>query len=239
MKVYRVAQGSAEWYKLRAGRPTASNFHKIITPKGAPSAQAIKYMYRLIAERLLNETMDDELGFVQWIGRGKEQEPNACATFEFLNEVPLEPGGFITSNDGRIGASPDRMVKGNREGVEVKCPSPWVQIQYLLDGPGDDYRPQVQGHLLAADEFQAVHFWSWHPQMPPLHRVTLRDRGYQPLLASALDTFCDNLDRATERARALGAYAVARRMETPGDVAYQAEADVQLKFPDGGDLGDS
>jgi YqaJ-like viral recombinase domain len=236
-KFYNVAQGSAEWYSLRVGRPTASNFHKIITPKGAPSAQAIKYIYRLVAERLLNETLDDELGYVKWIGHGKENEPNACATFEFLNERKLSPGGFVTTNDGRLGASPDRMI-GTEESVEVKCPAPHTQIQYLLDGPGEDYRPQVQGQLLVG-EFKAVHFWSWHSQMPPLHRVTLRDRGYQPLLASALDTFCDNLDRATERARALGAYAVARRMETPGDVAYQAEADVQLKFPDGGDLGDS
>jgi YqaJ-like viral recombinase domain len=238
MKVYRVEQGSAEWYRLRAGRPTSSNFHKIITPLGKPSGQAVKYIYRLVAERLLNETMDDELGYVAWIGRGKDQEPNACATFEFLNEVPLEPGGFITSNDGRIGASPDRMVKGGREGVEVKCPAPWTQIGYLLDGPGDDYRPQVQGHLLVADEFKAVHFWSWHPQMPPVHRVTLPDRAFRPLLASALDVFCDNLERATERARSLGAYAVARQLETPSERAFQSEDAVQLKFPDGGDLND-
>ena len=40
MKFYEVEQGSRRWYEIRAGRPTASNFHRIITPKGEPSRQA-------------------------------------------------------------------------------------------------------------------------------------------------------------------------------------------------------
>ena len=53
MKFFPVQQGSAQWYELRVGRPTSSNFHKIVTGKGEPSKQAIKYLYRLVAERLL------------------------------------------------------------------------------------------------------------------------------------------------------------------------------------------
>ena len=87
MKLHRVEQGSVEWYRLRLGRPTSSNFHKIVTPKGEPSKQAPKYLYRLVAERLLNETMDDEIGFVKWVAQGKEQEPYAVKQFEFVNDV--------------------------------------------------------------------------------------------------------------------------------------------------------
>lgn len=220
MKYYNVAQGSREWYGLRMGRPTASNFHRIITPKGEPSKQAVAYMYRLIAERLLNETLDDDLGFVQYVRDGKEREPQAVATFEFTNELRLEPGGFITSDDGRIGASPDRCLKGMREGVEVKCPAPQTQIRYLLDGPGDDYRAQVQGHLLVADMFQAVHFYAWHPQMPSYHKITLPDRNYQVALRAALSAFCDTLDAMTARAKSLGAYVVTRAIVTPEELAY-------------------
>jgi YqaJ-like viral recombinase domain len=240
MKLYHVEQGSVDWYRLRLGRPTSSNFHKIVTPKGAPSKQAVNYLYRLVAERLLNETMDDEIGFVKWVAAGKENEPNAVRQFEFVNEVELEPGGFITSNDGRIGASPDRIFKSHRESLEIKSPAPWTQLRYLLEGPDDDYIAQTQGHLLVGDDFDAVHFYTYNPRTPPFHRIVMRERGYQAILASALDAFCDQLDRTTERARALGAFVEVRRVETPADLAYQAAEDIQLRLinPEEGDLGD-
>jgi len=231
MKLYRIEHGSAEWYAKRIGIPTASNFDKIITPKTAePSKSAPKYMYRLIAERLLNEPTDDELGYVQWVDHGKGQEPNAVAQFQFnIATRPLEPGGFITTDDGRLGCSPDRLFPGHKEAVEVKCPAPWTQIGYLLDGPDEAYRPQVQGQMLVG-EFDAVHFYSWHPRMPAFHKITLPDAGYLAKMRDILSTFCDVLDQYTERARALGAYAVVRRVETPGEIAYQDPGDEQLKI---------
>jgi hypothetical protein len=241
MKLHRVEQGSAEWYRLRLGIPTSSNFHRIVTPKGEPSKQAVKYLYRLVAERLLNETMDDEIGFVKWVAQGREEEPYAVRQFEFVNEVELEPGGFVTTNDGRIGASPDRIFKGHKESLEIKSPAPWTQLQYLLEGPDDAYVQQTQGHLLVGDEFEAVHFYSYNSRTPPFHRVILRDRAYQGVLASALNQFCDALDVQTERARALGAFASVRRVETPADVAYQSDEYAQLRLinPEEGDLGDA
>jgi hypothetical protein len=241
MRLYRVEQGSVEWYRLRLGKPTSSNFHKIVTPLGAPSKQAIKYLYRLVAERLLHETMDDEIGFVKWVAQGKEQEPHAVARFQTVNEVELEPGGFVTTNDGRLGASPDRIFKGHKESLEIKSPAPWTQLQYLLEGPDDAYIAQTQGHLLVGDEFEAVHFYSYNERTPSFHRIILRDPHYQSILAAALDSFCDVLDKTTERARALGAYASVRNVETPADVAYQQDEYVQLRLvnPEEGDLGDA
>lgn len=240
MKLYRVEQGSSSWYKHRLGIPTSSNFHKIVTPKGEPSKQAVTYLYRLVCERLLNETMDDEIGFVKWVQHGKEQEPYAVKQFEFVNEVELEPGGFITTNDGRLGASPDRIFKGHKESLEIKSPAPWTQLKYLLEGPDDAYIAQTQGHLLVGDELEATHFYSYNPRTPPFHKVILRDHRFQNVLASALNSFCDILDQQTERARALGAFAAVRNVETPADIAYQSDEYVQLKLvnPED-DLGDA
>lgn len=229
MKLYKAPLGSAEWYRLRLGVPTSSNFHKILTPTGAPSKQARKYLHRLVAERLLNETMEDQLGYIRWVEWGKGQEGNAIATFEFTNDVTLEPGAFVTTDDGRLGASPDRLFKGARESMEVKCPAPWTHVGYLLDGPGDDYVQQVQGHILVG-EFEASHFYSWHPQCPPFHRMTLPIPKWQDALREALLAFCDALDAETERARALGAYAVVHRVETPADLAYSQPEDQQVKY---------
>lgn len=230
MKFYNVEQGSPSWYRLRIGRPTASNFHRIVTPKGEPSKQALAYLYRLTAERVLNETLDDDIGFVKYVRDGREREPQAVALFNFMNEMQLEPGGFCTTDDGRIGASPDRVLKGMREAVEVKCPAPHTQMKYLLDGPDDDYRAQVQGQIMVG-EFQAVHFFTYHPQMPPFHKVTLPDRHYIVALQSALNAFCDALDVMTARARSLGAYVVTRQIETPFDVSY-GEQPLRLVNPE-------
>lgn len=231
MKFHRVEQGSAEWYRLRLGRPTSSNFHKIITPKGAPSKQAVNYLYKLVAERLLNESQDDELGFVRWVAQGREREPDAVRQFTFVNEIEVEPGGFVTTDDGRLGCSPDRLIRGGSESLEIKSPAPWTQLKYLLEGTEEDYRQQVQGQILVG-EFDCVHFYSYHPQTPPYHKITLPDRAFMGEMRGALNAFCDVLDATTERARALGAFVVARRVETPGDVAYQAAEDMQLKIVD-------
>jgi hypothetical protein len=238
MKLYRVEQGSAEWYRLKLGTPSASNFDRIVTAKGNPSRQAKTYMYKLICERLLNETQDDQLGFVKWVEHGRASEPNAVAAFEFINDVKLEPGGFVTSDDGRIGASPDRLFKGRREAMEVKCPAPWTQLGYLLDGLGEDHMIQVQGQIFVG-EFDAVHVVSFHPQMPLFHKIVLPDPGFQRVLGGALSAFCELLELNTTRARALGAYAVARRVETPADVAYQRAEDAQPRLVDDGDMGDA
>lgn len=230
VKFYEVEQGSGAWYAARLGRPTASNFHRIVTPKGEPSRQALAYMYRLVCERMLHETLDDEIGFVRHVRVGKEREPQAVAMFNFLSETQLEPGGFVTTDDGRLGASPDRLLKGMREAVEVKCPAPQTQMKYLLDGPDDDYRAQVQGQILVGG-FEAVHFFTYHPQMPPFHRVTLPDRHYLVALKGALNAFCDALDVMTARAKQIGAYVKTRQVETPFDVEY-GEVPLQIVDPD-------
>lgn len=245
-KIHLVDQGSAEWYAVRLGIPTASNFHKIVTPaKGELSTAKTMwdYMHRLIAERLLKDSMDSQLK-VEWIEHGKAEEPHAAQHFEFTNSVHLEPVGFVTNDEGRLGCSPDALIRGSREAVEIKCPAPWTQIGYLLDGPGADYQPQVQGQIWVG-QFECVHFYSYHPRMPAQHIPTLPNPNYLPKLSSALSYFVDELDRRTERARALGAYVVTERVTRPLDQAYgdqaaqEAEPPIQVVVPDGGSILDA
>jgi hypothetical protein len=229
MKIIDCPQGSTEWYAARIGRPTASQFHKIITPAGKVSKQAPAYMYRLVAERLLHETMDDYLGSVQWAERGKALEYDAVAQFEFSHDVSLNPVGFITTNDGRLGCSPDRLIAGKREAVEIKCPAPWNHLQYLLEGPGDDYKPQVQGQMLIA-ELEAVHFYSYHPRCPPAEFVLLRDEPFIGTMASLLQQFLFHLERTYQRAKSLGAYVTTEYGAHPITQAYPDNAALPLKI---------
>jgi hypothetical protein len=206
MKIHPVDGGSAAHFALRIGIPCTSGFQNIITPKGVPTTgeRRRSYMHRLIAERLLDYSMESRFEN-HWMLRGRELEPQAADAFGHWAAVPLLGDGvFITSDDGRVGASPDRLL-GLHEALEIKCPSPPVQVGYLLEGPGADYKQQVQGQLWVG-EFEAVHFWAWHPQMPPVHVATERDEGFIEKLAAAVTAFCDELDQETERCRRMGLF---------------------------------
>jgi hypothetical protein len=212
-----VQQGTPEWYALRVGRPTASNFHRIVTPKRCDlSTQAGKYALQLVAERLLNEPAESVDG-VMWMERGKEMEPLAVRQYEFANDVKTVSVGFITTDDGSMGCSQDRLVldpQDRKIGLEIKCPSPAKHLEYLLYGMPDDYRPQVQGQILIA-ELDRADFYSFDHRMPPALVQTARDEEYIAKLESALHAFSDQLHEIEQRARSLGVFQAAVRATSP------------------------
>ena len=237
MKAHFVDQGTSEWYALRMGLPTASQFHKIVTPvKCEASTQAKGYMYRLIAERLLKESMDQEIR-VEWVERGKVEQAPAAAQFQLVTDLKLKPVGFVTTDDGLFGASPDYLIEKRLECVEVKCPAPWTQIEYLLAGPGVEYRPQVQGQLFVTG-LDCNHFYAYHPRMPAKHIVSLPEPAYIGKMRDHLMFFVEELFVQTERARKLGAYVEAVRASTPLDATVPAAERLHIVVPDGGTILD-
>lgn len=218
MIVHYVEQGSAEWLALRLGVPTASEFEKIITPAtGKLSAASHAYAVRLVTERLLNRSLDD-VSNLQWVERGKELEPAAVRLFEFQEGVKTKPVGFITTDDGMIGASPDRLV-GDDGLLEIKCPAPHTHMGYLLDGFGTAYRPQVQGQLFVTGRQCCIRM-SYHPEMPLVIERIERDEPYIAKLGEALAAFLDMRDEMLDRARSLGVFTAPVRPMTPAEVAY-------------------
>lgn len=219
MKIHNVEQGTPEWLKLRLGIPTASEFDKIVTPaKGELSKSAVKYRNYLIAERLIGEPLDS-VDNLMWVERGKLLEPQAVAQYQFTMDVETVPIGFITTDDGRIGASPDRLLVGQNGGLEIKCPAPQTHVGYSLDGPGADYRCQVQGQLWVA-ELDFVDFYSFNPAMPPVLIRTERDEPFIAKLAEAVTRFCDELDEAMERIRASGFVATRQSVRSVVEAEY-------------------
>jgi len=209
MKFLEIEQNTSEWRQKRMGRPTASNFHLIITPLGkmVDSKERKSYMYRLVAERILGEPMPSRFEGNDDTERGIELEPRAAAALEARLGCTLEPGGIVFSNDGRIACSPDRILRKRSgsfpESVEIKCPQPWTHIGYMVDGPGDRYKPQVQGQILIGG-FNRCHFWSYHPRFAPVHIVTEPDETYIRKLGNLLELFCDQLDQTESWVRRHG-----------------------------------
>jgi hypothetical protein len=216
MKIHRIEQGTPEWKKVRLGIPTASWFHLLLTPAGKPSEnrERKKYLYRLVAERILQQPMPDS--FVNaWMERGSDLEEAAARELVKRLHVDLLPGGFVTDDTGSMGCSPDRLI-GAHEAVEIKVPSPWVHIGNMLDGPNggardthspDKYKAQVQGQILIG-EFRAVHFYSWNPGLPEVYVQTLPDDRYLKALSTQLGLFLEELDYTEDYVRKLGPTAV-------------------------------
>ena len=191
MTVHDVKQGGSDWLRLRAGIPTASEFLKIITPTGKASSQANRYCCDLIAERILGRPLESYVSLA--MERGSELESEAIAAYEFERSLDTYVVGFVTDDEQRWGASPDRLV-GDDGLLEVKCPDAGVHVGYLLMRPADrKYYPQIQGQLWITGR-KWVDIMSYHPEMPRAIVRVERDEEYLQLLSQAVTCFSRSLD---------------------------------------------
>jgi len=196
MKIHRMEQRSEEWFQARAGVPTASHFHEIVTPTGKLSGQSRAYMASLLAERRLGPlTMYDSGG--GFMGRGTSLEEDALRWYEYTRGVELDRVGLVTTGDGSIGCSPDALVADG--GVEVKCLKPENHMLVLMGDRAhvQKHKPQVQGSMLVAE----CEWWDllfFHPDLDPVVVRVERDDEYIAKLRTALGQFTQEL-RTCER----------------------------------------
>jgi hypothetical protein len=207
MKEYEVEQGSDEWKALRMGRVTASEMKRIVTNTGKLSSAAHKYMGRLIAEQLFGELFGEDIEMLEHVANGKAREPEAADLYSLEQGVDLRRIGFITTDDGRWGASLDRLIVGQPGAVEIKCPAPQTHITYAIAGFGDDYMCQAQAQILIGEgTLEYVDRYSYYPKAPPVRVRTHPDATFQRTLKDALTKFSDEMDGHLLRLRREGYY---------------------------------
>ena len=193
MKIHDVRQNSPQWHQLRAGIPTASRFHDIVTPaKGELSASSEAYMCWLLAEFMVGHQITGPE--TDAMARGSMMEERAAKMFSFVTGLEVETVGFYTTEDCMIGASPDRKIVGLPKGVEIKSPlNEGIHVQNLI-GKGIEAKskPQLQGQLWVC-EFDSVFAVSYHPDLPIAVQEVGRDEKYITKMAEALRQFIDTL----------------------------------------------
>lgn len=196
-----VVQGTPEWMALRIGVPGASSFDQIITTTGAASAQRNKLLYKLAGERLLGAKEESYSNAA--MQRGIELEPVARSVFSMLYEIEVTEVGFVYFDERRDrGCSPDGLID-NSSGLEIKCPSLPVHIEYLLSGKlPTAYYFQVHGSMLMTGR-DSWHFFSYYPSLTPLHLVIQRDDKICNKLHDALESFCGELAEITEKLKGM------------------------------------
>ncbi len=202
--IHDMPQGSPEWLNARLGIPTASQFARIITAvKGDLSKSARKYAHELVAETLLGRPLLDTGANTFAMQRGAALEPHAAAQYEQTTGTQTRLVGFVTTNDGRIGCSPDRLIVGERRGLEIKCRLDAGHMSLWIDGPDDDHKQQAQG-ILAVAELESLDLYGWHPALPPICIRVERDEPYIAKMEAALREFLDMRDAMLARAQASG-----------------------------------
>ena len=201
MKIIDCEQYSVEWWQAKRGIPSASNFERILTARtGKPSAQAEDYIAELIADLhtdLLPERA--ELAGTRAMLSGLDLEPEARHWYALVRDVDVRRVGFITTDDGRFGCSPDGLV-GADGGLELKCPLGKTQVRYIRAGAlPDEYRPHVHGALIVSGR-PWWDFLSYCPGLPPL-LVRVRPDDYTDRLRAALESFWNDYMDALAKIR--------------------------------------
>lgn len=190
MIVLNVEQGSPEWVAARLGIPTASQFHRVLTPRTLKlSASAEGYAHELLAEEMLGRPLDDHE--TPFMTRGSQMERDAVQFYEFARGVETESVGFVMRDDRSVGCSPDRLV-GADGGLEIKCLAAANHVGAMLNADPERAKCQIQGALWLTER----RWWdrlSYNPELPPVIVRLERDEWFIEKLATAVNEFIEYL----------------------------------------------
>ena len=213
MIVHKCEQGSEEWQQLRCGVVTMSHAKELLTGGKGKTRQS--YILDVVSERLSGKPVDSYSGFD--MQRGQFLEPYALKVFEQANETLIERVGFITTDDGRIGCSPDGLI-GEDSGIEVKCPNPRQHLRNILSGGLSDYVAQVQGNLwiTGRDQWVIVSFCPWVDCYPLYCSVVTRD---EIMIASLSQSALNAVEEIDDAIRNVSIYTPTRTIH---DIASEA-----------------
>ncbi len=195
-------QNSVEWSLARSGIPTASEFDSLVTPKFAVRKGEMPKTY--LAKKLAEAWQGGPLASFNSfdMDQGKTLEEEAIPWFAFTYDQPVERIAFITTDDGRIGCSPDGILTtkgGDKGGLEIKCPLPDTQVKRLLNGElPEEYAAQVQGSMFVTG-FDWWQFLSYRRHFPPFLLRVQRDESAQKALSEALAAFLEAFDAGFKR----------------------------------------
>ena len=150
MIVHNCEQNSYEWFQIKAGIISASNFDKILTPKTLkPSSNDI--WAQLACEVICGDNPDPWEGNSH-MEHGKDAEEKAVKFYEDETGLECEKVSFITDDAKTMGCSPDRLV-GDDGLIEIKSPKAKNMMKSFLEAKETnecptEYRLQIQGQLM-------------------------------------------------------------------------------------------
>jgi exodeoxyribonuclease (lambda-induced) len=209
-----IAQGHIDWFKLRMGIPTASELGNLLTPEFElrKGEMPKSFVYTKVAESFTGKPI---ITTGSWnTEQGEILEGEARPWYELEYEKRVRQVGFITTDDGRFGCSPDGLIEGEECGLEIKCPASHTHVKYLVNGSlPKEYAAQVMGSMFATG-FDRWIFLSYHRGFPALVLEIHRDERAMSMIRAAINQFHGDFDRAIERIGNITNITRLREMET-------------------------
>ncbi len=201
MRVVDCEQGTTEWFRARAGMPTASEFATVMAKgkDGGASVTRRKYLYTLAGEIITGQPTESYSN--AHMERGKVMEDDARREYAFMFDAEPERIDFIVN--GRKGCSPDSLI-GESGMLEIKTKLPHLLIETILaDKFPAEHKAQCQGALWVAER-EWIDIAVYWPGLPLFVKRAYRDEPYLKDLEAAVDQFNDELDGVVSRIRAYG-----------------------------------
>lgn len=199
-------QYSDDWWTERRGIPTASEFKRIITPTGKLSASADGYIAQLIGDILDPEYPRKDTIATAAMRRGTFMEDESRRFFEMERNATIKQVGFVKSDDGRFGSSPDGVILIDEKPagiLELKNHMPAAQIENLMDGIlPKDHAVQCHGHL-AVSGLPLCVLCCYSPGCPALI-VDVVPNEFTEKLRKAMDEFHTRYQETLDRVRKMG-----------------------------------
>lgn len=204
-------QGSEEWFRLRLGVPTASNF-KAIMARSEEARMRTKLLRRMAGEIItgkLAESFKDDA-----MQRGNDMEAEARKQFAFAPNLEVERVGFVrrTLANGRfVGCSPDSLfTRTDKRGVirgvlEIKTMIPELMIEMSDTGRfPTEHRAQCYGSLWVTG-LEVCELRIFYSGMPyTLEFEMEREENFIREIAEAVEVFDYDLRKLVERERNKG-----------------------------------
>ena len=169
-RIVACEQRTPEWYRLRAGKLTASRAKDMLAKiKTGEAAARRDLKYQLVAERLSGEPQEDNYinPAMQW---GLDHEAEAIAAYEAATGSLVTPIGFCEHTTLLAGCSPDGFV-GTHGAVSIKCPKTATHIRYWRDGGEPSEHWAQHTHELWLTERAWIDFVSFDPRLPDRLRL--------------------------------------------------------------------
>lgn len=204
---FDMEQNTAEWDEARQGIPTASAFSRIMTPKFAPSSQAIGYIGDLLAAGVADESEENRF-YSGSMKEGHKRENEALNYYSFVEGVETTQCGIVYRDAScSVSCSPDSLV-GDHGGVELKNPMLKTHITTLAsNGIPAEHLPQLYGSLYVTGR-DWWDFVSYHPKANTfIKRVYATDtvliKGKEVLILELIHNAVQSFNKKLENVRLL------------------------------------
>lgn len=184
---FDMEQGTEEWFEVRRGIPTASEFSTVLA-KGEGKTRRT-YMLKLAGEIITGRPSEQITN--AHMERGHEMEPEARSLYALQMDKDPELVGFL--RNGRKGCSPDSLIGANGM-LEIKTKLPHLLIDLLdRDRFPPEHVAQCQGALWVAER-EWIDLAVYWPGLPLYVSRQFRDEAYIANLSYEVDRFNEDLD---------------------------------------------